>query len=156
MSGIISKLFTQNGKVPWIQLIVGIVVGIIASMGYIKYKKPAFILSKMGLPAGDAVCALPPKKKPDAPLRATAKTPSRTKKPARDLEVDLDDVEYNDIISSRVFPVPIFAVSEDIPLPQNSRQINELDDEDQMADVDDDDDGPESSKDPKSISNVRG
>jgi hypothetical protein len=134
----------HNGKVPWLQLVVGIIVGIISSMSYVKYKKPEYILNALGVSTGERNCALPGKKNSEAPIRLTQKVPSRPKKQAHPVADDGDDEDYPDILggdvmSGRVFPVPIFAVSEELSLPNNIRHINEVDETEELSEVEDDD-----------------
>lgn len=56
MMGILSKMFLHNGRVPVIQIIVALVVGVLGSLAYIRYRKPAFILDFICSPAA---CPLP-------------------------------------------------------------------------------------------------
>ena len=128
-------MFTQNGRVPWLQLLVGVIVGIVASLGYVKYKKPAFIMSALGIPDKELVCSVPVPKKPERPAGSGLKTTNRPKKTPH----NMDDNEYNDILGSRVFPVPIFAVTEDIPVPVHERHISELDEGEELSEGEDDD-----------------
>ena len=144
MSGILSKLFTHNGKVPWIQLIVGIIVGVLASLSLIKIQKPNFIMATLGLSAPPATCAVNKTKQENIgshpkPLKTSQLPPKEAKrtKPATVPDEQFDDADYDEILSSRIFPVPIFAVSEEITLPADKNHISDyLSEEEENEEID--------------------
>jgi hypothetical protein len=103
---IISKLFTINGRVPWIPLLIATLFSAILTASYIKIKRPPFILDDGKLaspadmhkmearPSGPARPAPPSRKRrrtEEEPLLAQAPMPAVVRVPIFFQEEDEED-----------------------------------------------------------------
>lgn len=141
MSSLLGKLFSHNGKVPWLQLIVGIVLGVLGSLGWVKFKRPAFIVGDATpdvITGGDPLaCPMRP-----APKRRHDKATINSEPlsiPMNDPEEIEDECEADDFenfeaerMMSDVLPVPIYV--SDIRMRKQmspKRRVTEIEESDE-------------------------
>jgi len=106
MAGIISKLFVNNGRVPWLQMLLALIVGMVSSIAYVKYRQPPSLLKYM-CPASS--CPAPPRAQLQRPkeARPAGRRPPVVYPEVHDEEPEAEEDEgADDLVAA--FPLPLY------------------------------------------------
>ena len=114
MAGIFSRILFHNGKLPWLQIILGIIIGAVSSLLYVRYRKPTALVEFLNISppsqainksiCDDGVCSLGDQR---------TKEPLHEEKPRREAKADELAEEL-----PPVFPLPIY-ITEDLVKNRN-------------------------------------
>jgi hypothetical protein len=120
MTGVLSKILFHNGKLPWLQIIIGIIIGAVSSLLYVRYRKPTALIDFLNISppiqrqalkkpiCDDGVCSLGDQKGAEKPRRDQAKA---------------EGVPDEDL--PPVFPLPIY-ITEEVVKNRPRKRTTEL------------------------------